>query len=179
LYQQANGGQWNTLGTYNFNGAARVVVIAEGNCTTCADAVRFVPITQRPEVIMDTGVPGTSFTKKWCISMGEDSYNNSYNKRSLQCKKPDATYSFEAGITGYHEVYAWWTCRDSRCSNVPVEIYDGDTRLDIVYLYQQANGGQWNMLDTYDFNGTARVVIISEGDCTTCADAVRFVPVEW
>ena len=54
-------------------------------------------------------------------------------------------------------------------------LYDGDTWLDTVEVNQKSNGGQWNVPGTYAFNGTARRVIISEGNCTTNADAVRFV----
>jgi hypothetical protein len=46
--------------------------------------------------------------------------------------------------------------------------------LDTVYVNQQANDGQWNELGNYAFSGTARVVVVSEGDRTTGADALRF-----
>ena len=35
------------------------------------------------------------------------------------------------------------------------------------------NGGKWNSLGTHTFGGTARVIINSQGSCTTSADAVR------
>ena len=54
---------------------------------------------------------------------------------------------------------------------VPVDIYDGSTLIDTVYVNQTANGGKWNSLGTYTFSGTARVVINSQGGCTTSADA--------
>jgi ribonuclease PH len=58
---------------------------------------------------------------------------------------------------------------------VPVEIYDGDVFLDTVYVDQSQNSGQWNILGSYDFNGIARVNLISESDtCSTSADAVRY-----
>ena len=57
----------------------------------------------------------------------------------------------------------------------PVGIDDGATWLDTVEVNQKANGGRWIVPGTYAFNGIARVVIISEGNCTTNADAVSFV----
>ena len=43
--QQANGGQWNSLGVYTFSGAPSVTVLAgSGGVVTMADAVRFVPV---------------------------------------------------------------------------------------------------------------------------------------
>jgi hypothetical protein len=58
---------------------------------------------------------------------------------------------------------------------VPIEIYDGDDLLDTVLVNQRQNGGQFNVLGTYDFSGSATVVVTSETrNCSTCADAVQF-----
>jgi hypothetical protein len=40
--QQWDGGQWNAVGTYSFTGTAKVVIVAAGSCTTCADAIRLI-----------------------------------------------------------------------------------------------------------------------------------------
>ncbi len=69
-----------------------------------------------------------------------------------------------------------WTYWSNRCTSVPVEIYDGSTLIDMVNVNQLQNDGQWNVLGTYGFNGTARVVINSQGGCTTGANAVKFAP---
>jgi hypothetical protein len=37
----------------------------------------------------------------------------------------------------------------------------------------------WNVLGAYDFSGIATIVIKSQGSCSTCADAVRFVCSPW
>jgi hypothetical protein len=60
-----------------------------------------------------------------------------------------------------------------------VQTFDGDTLLDTVYVNQQTNGDQWNVIGEYDFSGTARVVVVSEtdgseGNDSTWDDAVRF-----
>ena len=49
------------------------------------------------------------------------------------------------------------------------------SELDTIEVNHKEHGGQRNDLGTYVFTGTAAVVIISEGSCGTCADAVRFV----
>ncbi len=128
-----------------------------------------VPMT---ETIIDNGESGTSFTGTWYSFVGL----NSYGANSLYAN-PGATYTFEAAINGVHEVSLWWTVWRSRCTNVPIEIYDGNTLLDTVNVNHLENGGQWNVLGSYSFSGTARVVTISQGGggCTTSADAVKFV----
>ena len=264
--QQENNSQWNALGTYEFTGTARVVIISTGGCDTCADAARFIStappeldyieiegpvyanenssaqydcrahytngtnrlvesytwdvdcsayadisptgllttyevssneacqvsvtytegditrtatcdITIRDyvaptEVIMDNGGAGSSSTGNWRVS-GVPGF---YGDNSLYSMEAGATYTFEASVDGFYEVSLWWTYHSYRCTSIAVEIYDGATLLDnSIEISQQENAGQWNVLGTYEFTDTARVVIISAGGCDTCADAARFV----
>ena len=127
------------------------------------------------EIVIDDGDAGASSTWGWYVSGGI----NPYGDNSLYSWYWGARYTFEAAVDGSYEVSLWWTQQPSRCTSVPVEIYDGHTLLDTIEVNQKANGGQWNVLGTYVFSGTARVVIISEGGYSTCADAVRFVYFAW
>ena len=95
-------------------------------------------------------------------------------RNSLFSNESGATYTFQAfEVNNTHEVSLWWTYYNNRCVSVPVDIYDGNTLIDTVYVDQLTNGEQWNVLGTYDFSGTARIVINSQGGCTTSADAVK------
>ena len=123
------------------------------------------------EVIVDNGEAGTSSTGTWRTSGGA----NPYGSESIYSKNRGATYTFEAALHGTCEVSLWWTEWSSRSTSVPVEIYDGDTLLDTVLVNQKEQGGQWNVVGTYFFSDGARVTVVSEGGCSTCADAVRFV----
>jgi hypothetical protein len=166
--QQQGGGQWNFLGTYDFNGLAKVVIVSESSdCSTCADAVSFV----EADIVIDDGQSGTSASGKWSKSGGA----NPYGEKSLYGKQAGATYSYDAAVNGPYDIDLRWTEYKSRCTQVPVEIYDGSTLLDTVYVNQQQGGGQWNLLGSYNFTGSAKVVIVSESsDCSTCADAITF-----
>jgi len=71
----------------------------------------------------------------------------------------------------------WWTWYSTRCSEVQVDIYDGDILLDTVYVDQlnEKLAARWNFLGAYTFIEEARVVIRGQGErCSTCADAVKF-----
>ncbi|MFZ0451122.1 MAG: M14-type cytosolic carboxypeptidase [Desulfatiglandaceae bacterium] len=128
------------------------------------------------EIIVDNGeVPGTSYTGSWSPSSGTSPYGTTSG--SLTTMTPGSTYTFEAPVDGFYNVSLWWTYYASRCTNVPVDIYDGLTLLDTVEVNQQENGGRWNQVGTYAFSsGTARIVVRAESSsCSTCADAVRFV----
>ena len=190
---EKDGGKWQLLGTYNFTGQAKVIIVSDSSSkTTCADAVQFAPTstttssgstsagssTSAPisassgSTIVDNGDPGTKATGNWRTSGG----TGFYGSKSVYSATADDTYSFEASCSGLREVYLWWTEYANRCDNVDVDIYDGTKFLDTVTIgSQKINGGQWNKLGTtYSFSGKARVIINSNGGCTTSADAVNF-----
>ena len=124
------------------------------------------------EVIIDDGDPETSSNGSWLASGGTDPYGGS----SLYSKDVGASYGYEADIEGPHGVFLWWSAWSSRCTAVPVEIYDDGALLDTVIVNQGENGGAWNYIGSYAFDGPAEVVILCESSaCSTCADAVRFL----
>jgi hypothetical protein len=123
--------------------------------------------------IVDNGDAGSSSLGRWKVSSGKNPHGGS----SLYSQTPATEYVFETALNGLSDVQLWWTVTGNRCSRVPVEIYDGNTLLDVVEINQQIDGGRWNTLGTYAFSGTARVVILSESSrCSTCADALRLLP---
>jgi hypothetical protein len=144
----------------------------DGAKDTTALMITVRDMSGQSEIIVDNGEVGTSSTGSWRVSGGADPYGD----RSLYSRTAGATYIFETAISGAYEVSIWWTEWPSRSRNVPVEIYDGNTLIDTVTVNQYENGGQWNVLGTYTFSGTAGVTVVSEDRShSTCADAVRFL----
>lgn len=131
------------------------------------DACGIAPPSER---IIDTDEADTGSRGEWKISGGR----NPYGQYSLYSRESGALYSFTTDLRGPAEVSLWWTSVSNRCARVPVEIYDGSTLRGTVFIDQNADAGQWNILGTYPFTEAATVVIRSEGQCSTCADAVRF-----
>jgi hypothetical protein len=122
------------------------------------------------EIIIDNGDESTFFTGTWKISR----YSSPYGNDSLFSRDNGSRYGFEAALSGSYVVSLCWNKHRRSCSRVPVEIYDGNTRIAIVEVNQQRDGGQWNELGEYSFNGTARVAVVSKGGCITGVDAVEF-----
>jgi hypothetical protein len=121
--------------------------------------------------IIDNGDSSSRSIGSWSFSSGPESYG----RASVYSKKSGSKYIFETMLAGSSAVSLWWTVTSSRCANVPVEIYDGGTLLDRVYVDQNMDGGTWNELGVYDFYESGTVKIISQSDgCSTNADAVRF-----
>ncbi|TKJ34776.1 MAG: hypothetical protein CEE38_16585 [Planctomycetes bacterium B3_Pla] len=89
------------------------------------------------------------------------------------------SFTFNANLApgNAYAVYGWWTEWSSRFTAVPYEIRSGATLLDSLNVDQQANGGQWNLLGVYVFNdAAASVTVLATPGASTCADAVRFLP---
>src|SRR5262249_34966671 len=73
---------------------------------------------------------------------------------------------------GEYEVFAWWTTVTSRSDSVPYTIThrDGATT---VSMNQRVQGGQWNSLGIFSFDGIAVVTLDARADgFSYCADAV-------
>jgi len=122
-------------------------------------------------VIIDDGKSGTSAVGTWLASGASSPYGG----RSLYSKQSGTSYTYQASLSGSCEVSIWWTEYNSRCSNVPVKIYDGTRLLETVYVDQRDDGGRWNYLGNYDFSGKAKIVVESRSStCSTCADAVLY-----
>lgn len=173
--QLANGGQWNQLGTWTFGNQASIRITSLGPGSTCADAVRFVPLGGPPPetiVILDNAELGATPFASWGISGAP----NPFGANSLFSKSPNANFTFQLALpqAGLYDVYLWWTQWPSRLTNVPVEVSHsaGTTPLSV---NQMVNGGQWNLIGQWTFGTSATVIIRSPGGGTVCADAVKMV----
>jgi hypothetical protein len=84
------------------------------------------------------------------------------------------TATFTAsGLSGTYDVYAWWTAHDNRATNAKYIInHDGGSAE--VTKDQEQNGGQWNLLGQYDFDGTDDYVVLTSDGANEyiMADAV-------
>jgi hypothetical protein len=170
--QKTGGGQWNVLGAYQFSNYPKVVIVSTGYGSTCADAVEFMATAPVVEelIILDDGDSGASGNGSWSVSKADGAYGT----QSLYSRDATATYTFQAQTAGRYEVSLWWTEYPSRSDDAPVEIYDGASLLEVVYVNQKTGGSQWNVLGTYQFSDYPKVVIVSTGSGSTCADAVQY-----
>jgi hypothetical protein len=133
------------------------------------------PPSSPAEVIIDNGDTGTSYTGTWSLSGA----TGSYQTQSVYSIGIGATYTFETSTPiGTYKVYEWHTVYVGtryRNPSAAHAIYDGAVLEDTVNVNQQSNGGQWNLLGTYTFDTSGKVVITSPNNTyTTCADAIKF-----
>jgi hypothetical protein len=123
-------------------------------------------------MIIDNLDPGTSYVCPW----ESIATTGAYGADNVFSNQAGCTFTFDSiSVSGCQKISLWWTSDENHHDAVPVEIYDGITLLDIVYVDQQFGGGQWHELGIYEFKEHAVVVIVSDSNTdSTSADAVKF-----
>jgi len=149
----------------------------KGAWSSAASQLLSIGTLPPPDVIIDNGDAGTSYTGTWGISGG----GTPYGINSLWGQNGD-TYTWNPGSlpAGNYEVFMWWTTADNRGPNTEVRInHNGGTAT--LNINQRLNYGQWNSLGTYYFDSAGSVVLIATSEMRTstrmyssCADAVQF-----
>ena len=85
-----------------------------------------------------------------------------------------------SAISGTFEVYAWWVAdkKYSKVANYTI-IHNGSSH--VVVKGHAANGGAWQLLGTYVFNGsgTEYVQLHAADGKKISADAMRFKQLGW
>jgi hypothetical protein len=88
-----------------------------------------------------------------------------------------AEFSFYLGADATKTVDAWWTAGTNRAAAAPFVAFNASgTKLGTVNANQQANGGKWNQLGSFNFTKGWNKIVVSrwttEGS-VVIADAVR------
>ena len=116
----------------------------------------------------------------WSLSRGVGGYygqDYAYTPAKLADETARARFSCTALSAGRYDVYTCWSATSNRATRVAYEIHHANG-VTTVRVDQTKNGGQWNLLGTYDFAGGSHIVEIHNGQSTpgkfVCADAVKF-----
>ncbi|MDG6223227.1 MAG: hypothetical protein QCH99_08205 [Candidatus Bathyarchaeota archaeon] len=184
--QQRNGGEWISLGTYNFEaGQTNVKLTDDANNVVIADAIKLVPINTSPTPPPE---PTSSFVidDKDAVFVGNWGYSSyipgfygeGYRYNYPGSTLDTATWSFNIPQAGSWEVFAIWSSYNNRATNAPYTINHakGETT---VTVNQQRNGGEWISLGTYNFEaGQTNVKLTDDANNVVIADAIKLVPTE-
>ena len=135
------------------------------------------PASLPTEVIVDNASAGFSTVGTWSTaSSATDKYGTDYRYHSTAAVSESATWT--ANLTaGTYQIYAWWSQGSNRSTTAPyiVSHSSGSTT---VNKNQQAGGGSWQLLGTFNLNGGNNTVQLSCWTTTgyiLVADAVRWV----
>jgi len=89
-----------------------------------------------------------------------------------------AKWEFAVAEPGRYQVYAWWTASANRPTDAPYTVHHagGSTSMN---MDQTTNGGRWNLLGTFSFDGQGSVTVTDGANTgrNLVADALRLVAV--
>ncbi len=127
-------------------------------------------------IILDnaaTNTPTFSKSGSWFLS----SATGSYVTQSIYSKTAGSTATWTTPLTaGKYDVYAWWTEWSSRPTAAPYTIIHATGVATVTKNQKEAgSGAKWNLLGTYDFTTTGKVVLTAKADGASYnADAIKF-----
>ena len=178
--QSQNGGQWNLLGTYNFQeGTTGKVVLtddAQSGKVVSADAVRFEYQGPIELVVDNDDSTGYSEEGAWGTSTGSGYYGTSSRWNNTGSGQDYATWTPDVPIAGSYKVYAWWVASSNRASDAVYNI-NHMSGASHIPANQSQNGGKWNYLGTFSFSeGTGGSIVLTddaESGKVVSADAVK------
>jgi RHS repeat-associated protein len=89
-----------------------------------------------------------------------------------------ATWTPNVAQAGTYEVYARWTANPNRATNATYMVTHGQGSTNVP-VNQQANGGAWNLLGTFQLSpgSTHKVALSDQANGYVIADAIRLVPI--
>ncbi len=136
------------------------------------------PGTSVPDIIIDNSSGSFSCSANWATGTSSpDKYGADYRWRSTQAISDQATWTPNITSSGSWAIYAWWAQGGNRSSNIAYNIdHTGGTSS--VYVNQQANGGKWNSLGSFNLGtGTGYPTRLSCWAATgyvVVADAIKW-----
>jgi len=124
--------------------------------------------------IVDNGSSGFSASSNWFASTSVSGYYGSnYMARATASVSDPAQWTANLAASGNYQIYAWWTAASNRAPSAPYILPNGTT----VYVNQQTNGGQWNLLGTVNLaagNQTTKLSCWTTSGYYVIADAIKY-----
>jgi hypothetical protein len=127
--------------------------------------------------IKDNNTTAFTVSANWATGTSStDKYGADYRYRSTAAISDQATWTASLPSTRSYSVYAWWPQGSNRSATAPYTVYHaaGSTS---VSKSQQANGGKWNLLGSWNMNAGSNQVRLSCWTSTgfiVVADAIKW-----
>lgn len=126
----------------------------------------------------DTNNYYISVSANWTASSNVAGYYGSgYYWASTQAVSDAAAFYFYLPSAATKTVAAWWSAAGDRAPSAPYVVFNSNgANLGTVNVNQQANGGKWNTLGTFNFTAGWNKVVLSRWTSSgyvVVADAVR------
>jgi hypothetical protein len=137
-----------------------------------------IPAIPTYEHFIDTGDEGVTSQGSWFATANDGYFGSPSMLHALASH--DEYYEFPLNIpkAGEYEIYSWWTSHPNRAADTPYFITHAGGTTEVA-VNQSIAGSMWNLIGTFQFNGTpGENVRITAGATTNefvVADAIRVV----
>ncbi len=180
----------NCMGAMNLDGGGSTAMAVEG--TSLYDQNRAVPtilavvhadslgLPQTPvyEKFMDTGDEGVTSNGSWFATANPGFWQNPSMLHELASH--DEYYQFPLNLPapGEYEIYGWWTSHANRATDTPYFITHSEGTTEVA-VNQSEGGSMWNLIGTFQFEGSPEENVRITAGATTnqyvVADGLRIV----
>jgi hypothetical protein len=155
------------------------VVRAKNAAGNSANSNTANALTWPATVTVDNSNAGFTCSANWATgTSATDKYGTDYRYRSTAAVSDQAVWTYSVPQTRNYEVYAWWSAGTNRSATAPYTVsYSGGSQA--VSKNQQANGGSWQSLGTFNLTAGTNTVKLScwtTAGFVVIADAIRVVP---
>ncbi|MFO1350159.1 MAG: RHS repeat-associated core domain-containing protein [Gammaproteobacteria bacterium] len=157
------------LGDYNGSGVALTETVYVGDLPIAV-------LTTKETLVDNATTANVTVVGTWPAATTVKGYHST-NYQTHTAGSGANTFAWRPTVTsaGSYRVYARWVAAPTHATNALYTINHNDG-LTLIPVNQQANGGQWNLLDTVNFAaGTATITLSDLANGTVIADAVKIV----
>ena len=153
------------------------VVANSGGSISSAAATLTVNGSAPVTAIVDNSSAGFSVVGAWSTGTSStDKYGADYRFRSTAAVSEPAQWVANLANSGTYNVYAWWSQGANRSTTAPYIVYYNGGSV-TVNKNQQANGGAWNLLGSYNLlsgNNTVKLSCWTTTGFVVMADAIQW-----
>lgn len=176
--QKIDGGEWQSLGIYNFSAVDAKVTLSNRIRRSCviADAVKFVKY-QSDDIILDNS--NESFKK---LSRGwyeDDKIPGFVGSDYSYSNWGKAKWSTQIKLSGRYKIEAKWTSNAKHSDKVEYSFYSERGKYGSKVVSQQSNGGIWQVIGEYNLDASELSVYIKNKNRKkiVIADAIKITKI--
>lgn len=133
----------------------------------------YTPTTAQTYIVDNAGSGFYASSNWWTSTSTAGYYGTNYHVRGTAAVSDPAQWTANVAASGNYQIYAWWTAGSNRAPSAPYILPNGST----VYVNQQTNGGQWNLLGTVSLsagNQTTKLSCWTTSGYYVIADAIKY-----
>jgi CubicO group peptidase (beta-lactamase class C family) len=181
--QSAYADAWAMLGDFDFDAGDSILTLdaaaSGGTGEVAADAIQVECLRLDTDIVVDNEDPGYSDTANF-FSSSASPYRYGATYRACNPGEGDsATWQLDIPRDGIYEVCEWHNGNSTRSPAAPFTV-TSVAGAETVFVNEQENSGQWNLLGRFAFReGGGIVRLDSVADNIVIADAIRVRRVDY